>query len=170
MCTAEAQREATINAFGQQIEEEIRNAQEAGKLLGDFIIDTKSYRKGIVERILGEQSPISNDDFERFIGQILADVHTYINRTNDVYDLTFTGDFFDTHRRNLFSVGQKMRAVFRPDSRPDAEDIEFMAFGHRIIDAIVEQILDENYEGVTGTRRIFADSELDPNTSRRLSS
>ena len=164
MRTAEAQREAAINAFGEQIEEEIRNAQEAGELLGDFIMDTKSYRKEIVERILGEQSPISNDDFERFIGQILADVHTYINRTNDVYDLTFTGDFFDTHRRNLFPVGPKMRAVFRPDSRPDAEDIEFMAFGHRIIDAIVKQILDEDYEGVTGTRRIFADSELAPTT------
>ncbi len=162
MRVAEDKREAAIAKLGKRVEEDIRNAREAGELLDDFIMDTKSYRKEIVERILGQPSPVNNDDFEQFIGQSLADVRTYIKQTGDMYELTFHGDFFDTHQRHLFPRGRKMRAVFRPDSRSDAEDVEFMAFGHKIVNVIVEQILNEEYEGVTGTRRIAADSDLSP--------
>ena len=37
-----------------------------------------------------------------------------------------------------------------------------MAFGHPIVDAIVTKVLGEDYEGVTGTRRIPASDDLAP--------
>ena len=162
MRAAEAQRAAALDDFGNRIEAEIRNAREAGDLLVDFIMDTKSFRREIAERIIGQPSPIDADDFERFIGQLLSDVRTHIKRADEGYELTFHGRFYDDNRRQLFPMGSKMQAVFRPDARPDAQDVEFMAFGHKVIDAIVSQVLDEKYEGAIGTRRLYADSELQP--------
>ena len=163
MRTASADRDAALDALGPRVEEEMRDAREAGELLGDFIMDTKSYRKEIAERIAGQPSPIDGADFERYIGQLLADVRTYIKQDGNVYELTFRSEFCDSPDiRHLFPAGSKMRAVFRPDSRPDAEDVEFMAFGHKVVDAIVGTVLSEGYEGVTGTRRIPASGDLTP--------
>ena len=154
-------QEEAFEEFGKHVEARVRNARTAESQLGDFIMDTKSYRRELAERIAGQPSPIGNDDLDLFIGQLLSDVHTYIKRSGDVYDLTFHGEILDTQRIQ-FASGPKRRAVFRPDRRPDTEDVEFMAFGHPIVDAIVAQVIGEGYEGVTGTRRIPAGDDLDP--------
>ena len=162
MQTADENMDAVLADFDRQNEERIRASEEAQGRLGDFIMDTKSFRKEIAERISGQVSPVDNDDFERFIGQLLADVRTHIKRSGDAYDLTFHGDFLEAHQRRLFVGGPRMKAVFRPDRRPDAEDVEFMVFGHKVVETIVEQVLGENYEGNTGTRRIAAGDDLAP--------
>ena len=162
MQTAEVNLEAALTEFDQQTQEKVRASQEAGKLLGDFIMDTKSFRREIAERISGQTSPVDNHNFEKFIGQLLADVNTYIKRSVDIYDLTFHGEFLEDYRRQLFVGGPRMKAILRPDRRADADDVEFMVFGHRIIDTIVDQVLGEEYEGTTGTRRIVADDEIAP--------
>ena len=154
-------QEKAFEEFGKQIEAQVRRARTAESQLGDFIMDTKSYRKELAERIAGQPSPIGNADLDRFIGQLLSEVHTYIKRSGDVYELTFNGEILDTQRSH-FAGGPKRRAVFRSDRRPDSEDVEFMAFGHPIVDAIISQVLGEGYEGVTGTRRIPADDDLAP--------
>ena len=164
MRDASADRANLIEDMGRRLEDQVFQAQKAGQMLGDFIMDTKSYRREIAERITGRPSPIDNNDFEKFIGNLLAGVGTYIEEDGDVYQLTFHGDFYDSNRLRFFPGGNKMKAVFRPNRRPDAQDIEFMAFGHRIIDEVVNRVLDEQYEGVTGTRRIQADQELAPAT------
>ena len=154
-------QEEAFEELGRQVEAQVRRARTAESQLGDFIMDTKSYRREIAERIVGQPSPIDNDDLDRFIGQLLADERTYMRASGDLYELTFHGEILDSHRR-LFAGGPKLRAVFRPDLRPDAEDVEFMAFGHPIVDAIVERVLGEDYEGVTGARRIPAGDDLAP--------
>ncbi len=156
----EKQKEA-FEEFGKQLETQVRNARAAENQLGDFIMDTKSYRRELAERIAGQPSPIDNDDLDRFIGQLLSDSRTYIKQSGDIYELTFHGEILDTHREH-FASGSKRKAVFRPDQRPDAEDVEFMTFGHPIVDVIVGQVLGDNYEGATGTRRIPAGDGLAP--------
>ena len=59
-------------------------------------------------------------------------------------------------------AGDTKKAVFRPDRRPDSEAVEFMVFGHPVVEAVVEQVLAEGYEGITGTRRILAGEDLAP--------
>ena len=162
MRDASADRANLIEDMGRRLEDQVFQAQKAGQMLGDFIMDTKSYRREIAERITGRPPPIDNNDFERFLGNLLAGVGAYIEEDGDVYQLTFHGDFYDSNRLRFFPGGNKMKAVFRPDHRPDAQDVEFMAFGHRIIDEVVTHVLDEQYKGVTGTRRIHADQELTP--------
>ena len=160
MRVAKDKLEAAFADFDRQTEEKTRASREAGEMLGDFIMDTKSFRREIAERISGQTSPIDNDNFERFIGQLLADVKTFIKQSGNTYDLTFHGDFLEDYRRQLFVGGPRMKAVLRPDRRADAEDVEFMVFGHKVVDTIVNQVLGEEYEGATGTRVLVADREL----------
>ena len=161
MRTSDAKRKAALKELERRLEGQVRQAREAEVKLGDFIMDTKSYRRELAERIAGQPSPINNGDLERFIGQLLADAGTYIKQIDDVYTLIFRGEILDAHKVQ-FVNGPKRKAVFRPDQRPDSEEIEFMAFGHPIIEAIVEQVLSQDYEGVTGTRQMLADDDLAP--------
>ena len=160
MSAAADNLETVLADFDRQTEEKISASREAGQLLGDFIMDTKSFRREIAERISGQTSPVDNDYFEKFIGQLLADVKTHIKKSGDTYELSFHGDFLEDYRRQLFVGGPRMKAVLRPDRRADAEDVEFMVFGHKVVDTIVSQVLGEEYEGATGTRVLAADVDL----------
>ena len=53
-----------------------------------------------------------------------------------------------------------MSAVLRPDRSVDAQEVELMTFGHEVVEALVERVLDPEYEGTTGTRRIPANDDL----------
>lgn len=157
--SAREKQEEAFEEYGKQLEGRVRNARAAESQLGDFIMNTKSYRKELAERIAGQPSPIDNDDLDKFIGELLSDSRTYIKQSGDIYELSFHGEMLDTHRE-LFPGGNERKAVFRPDRRPDAEDVEFMTFGHPIVDAMAERVLGEDYEGATGTRRIPAGDDL----------
>lgn len=161
MRTSAEKRKAALEELERRLEGQVRQAREAERKLGDFIMDTKSYRRELAERIAGQPSPINNNDLERFIGQLLAGAGTSIRQTDGIYTLLFRGELLDTHKVQ-FVNGPKRKAVFRPDQRPDSEEIEFMAFGHPIIEAIVEQVLSQDYEGATGTRQMLADEDLAP--------
>ena len=162
MMAADEDREKTLADFDRRTEEKARASREAGDMLGDFIMDTKSYRREIVETITGRESPVDNENFEKFIGRLLSDVNTRVEKSGDVYDLTFRGDFFADNRRNLFLSGDRMKAVMRPDKRADAEGVEFMVFGNKVVETVMERVLSDDYEGNTGTRRIVADDRIRP--------
>ena len=161
MRMAEAKRRQAFAQLGRRLERQIARARQAGRQLGDFIMDTKSFRREIAERIAGRPSPIAGARFERFVAELLVAVGTHVKRSGDGYQLTFHGEFRETHGK-LLAGGARMAAVLRPDRRPDAESVEFMAFGHPIIEAIVDRVLEDGYDGTTGTRRIHADPQLAP--------
>ena len=163
MRLAGEQRNRELEEFGRKLEDQVRRARDAESKLGDFIMDTKSYRRELAERIAGQPPPIKSYDLDVFIGQLLSDARTHIRPTGDTYELTFQGEILDDHRE-LFVGNSKRRAVFRADRRPDSEDVELMAFGHPIVDRLVERVLGEEYEGVTGTRRIPSSDVLAPCT------
>ena len=160
MKAAEDHLQEALADFDRQTIAKVRASREAGQLLGDFIMDTKSFRREIAERISGQASTVDNNNFESFIRQLLVDVNTDINESGDTYDLTFHGDFLEKYRRELFVGGPRMKAVLRPDRRADTEDVEFMVFGHKVVDTIVNQVLGEEYEGATGTRTLVANEGL----------
>ena len=154
-------RDVALKELGTRLEVDVRQAREAEKQLGDFIMDTKSFSREIAERIAGQPSPINNSDVDRFMGQLLSDVRTYIKKRGDGYELTFK-DRFVVENIDLFPAGKKVNAVFRPDRLSDSQNVELMAFGHPIVDTIIETVLGEGYEGVTGTRRILAGDDINP--------
>ena len=159
---SERNRNNAFDALGSRLEREVRDARSAGQQLRDFVMDTKSFRKDIVSRISGRTSSIKPADRDRFFQALLVDERTTVTRTRNEYELEFRGEFYDTHQKTLFPDGRRRTAVFRPDHRPDSEKVELMAFGHPVIEALVARVLDERYEGSTGTRRIPAPDDLTP--------
>lgn len=161
MRMATGAREAALENLGADIELKVRRAREASELFGDFIMDTKSFGREIAERIAGQPSPVNNEDMDRYIGQLLSDVGTYIKRNGDAYELKFGSHFYEKHRE-LFTEGLRKTAVFRPDRRTDSQYAELMAFGNPIVDSIVEEVLAEGYDGATGSRRLLTGDDIAP--------
>ena len=159
---SETNRKRAFDALGSRLEREVRDARSAGQQLRDFVMDTKSFRKDIVSRISGRTSSIKPADRDRFFQALLVDERTAVTQTRNEYELVFRGEFYDTHQKTLFPDGRRRTAVFRPDHRPDSEKVELMAFGHPVIEALVARVLDEGYEGSTGTRRIPSTHDLAP--------
>jgi SNF2 family DNA or RNA helicase len=159
---AQADRDRALTRLEEQLEQQVKGARAAEEKLHDFIMDTKSFSREIAEKIAGRRSPVTADDQERFITALLADIRTHIGRPiNGEYQLTFHDPFAGDYPE-FFVDGRKRRAVFRADQRKDTELVEYFAFGHPIVEAIVERVLNPSYPGANGTRRIEADNDLAP--------
>lgn len=159
---AREERDAAIEALGQDLERKVEAARRAEEQMRDLIMDTKSFSREIAERIAGERSPVSLEDQERFITALLADGRTHIGPWMDrARQLTFNDPLL-SDLPDQFVAGRAKLGVFRPDQLRDSEHVEFFAIGHPIVDHLVERVLDENYEGVTGTWQLPAGGGLDP--------
>jgi len=159
---AEADRDRAMSRLEEQLERQVKSARAAEEKLRDFIMDTKSFSREIAERIAGQQSPVSATDQERFVTALLADVRTHIGKPEKgEWQLTFN-DPFTSDYPEFFVDGRKRRAVFRADQRKDTELVEYFAFGHPIVEVVVDRVLDARYPGANGTRRLHAGPDLEP--------
>lgn len=161
---ADTDRDRALELLEVNLEQQVNGARAAEEKLRDFIMDTKSYSREIAERIAGQRSPVSPEDQKRFIKSLLTDVGTRVSRVGDSeYLLTFH-DPFTSDYPEFFKEGRKRRAVFRAEERKDTELVEYFAFGHPIIEQIVERVLDGRYEGCNGSLSISLtdDSTLRP--------
>ena len=155
------ERDRAIEDFGKRLEEQVAAARSAEQKLRDLIMDTRSFSREIAEQIAGEESPISPEAQQIFMTRLLKAVGTYIKRGSGEYQLHFHEPFLSDNSQ-LFPDGPKRRVVFRANERPDSELVEFMAFGHPIIDAITEKVMSSDFEGAAGGRRLSAGDGLAP--------
>jgi superfamily II DNA or RNA helicase len=158
----DADQEHALSRLERQLEEEVKAARAAEQQLRDFIMDTKSFSREIAERIAGRESPITAEDQERFITALLGDVHTHVGPSTHGERLLTFHDPFTSEYPEFFLDGRKRRTVFRAEERKDTELVEYFAFGHPIIEAIVERVLSPDYPGSNGTFRVVADDDLSP--------
>lgn len=159
---ARARRTAAFRRLGKQVATQLRRARAADSRFRDFITDTKSFRREIAEQVAGRRAPVDPAEFEAFLIHLLKRVGTRVHQVGDEYRLRFRGDFLDARRRDLFAGGPEVRAVFSAEARAETEDLEFMAFGHPVIDAIMENVLSPTYGGVAGTWRASGGGEIKP--------
>ncbi len=155
------ERDDALADLGRRLEDQVAAARSAEEQLADLIMDTKSFAKEIVERIAGESSPVNADDQERFMTNLLAAVRTHIKREAGEWQLHFHDPFRAEHAE-LFADGPKRRAVFRSDEHRDAEYVEYLAFGHPIIDAAAERVLEPAFAGAAGGRRLPSGPDAPP--------
>ena len=163
MALADDKRDKATEDFAQQYEDRRQAAIQAGGILGDFIMDTKSYQREIVEQITGKTSSINPERFEEFLKRLVVDVGTYIRGAGDgTYSLTFQGQFHDRFRRELFPQSGEVMAVLGRDGPREDSQATMLAFGNKIVDYIVELVAADDYLGNTGTRVIRSDIDLAP--------
>ncbi len=154
-------RVEALDDFGRRLEEQVAAARSAEIQLRDLIMDTKSFSREIAERIAGEESPITPEMQALYMRRLLSAVRTFINRGEGEYLLHFHEPFLSDNG-TLFPEGPKRRAVFRSDERPDSELVEFMAFGHPIIDAVTKEVTASEWEGSAGGRRLVTFEGIEP--------
>lgn len=153
------ERESAIDELGQRLERQVAAARSAEEQLRDLIMDTKSFSREIAERIAGEESPVTPEMQDLYMRRLLAAMRTHIRDEGGEYLLTFNDPFQSDHSA-LFPDGRKRRAVFRPDHQSDSELVEFMAFGHPIIDAAADEVTHPGFAGASGGRRLAAGNGL----------
>ena len=161
---APSERDAALDELELRLEGQVRMARQADEQLRDFVMDVKSYSREIAEKIAGQEHGLSPTAQTAFMTALLADTRTHIKARGDEYELTFHDPFRGDHLHEFFATSPKRWAVFHPDALRDVDHVEFFAFGHPIIEAIVGDVLDDGYEGVTGSWRLSAGDDLPAGT------
>jgi len=165
MKSAREDRPKAIEHLGTRLQGQVAEAREANERLQDLIIDTKSFSVGIAERILGGKSEINAEVQEVFMQALLISQGTYIKRDNlnKEYSVVFHDPFRADHP-SLFvdSNDTRRRVVFRADERVDSEYVQYLAFGHPVIDAAMRKVCASRWQGAAGSRRLLANEEVPP--------
>jgi SNF2 family DNA or RNA helicase len=167
MQKARLDRPSAIDALGKRLEGDVMAARQAGERLQDLFMDTKSYSVEIAERIIGQRSEVDAATQELFMKRLLKTHNTYMSRDDDLkeYKVVFHAPFIGKHP-DLFRHPQDKtrRVVFRNDERPDSDYVQYLAFGHPVIEAAVGDVVVPYWPGAMGSRKITGGPDM-PSTS-----
>lgn len=148
--------DADIAAYEADIETRVFRARAAEERLADLIMDTKSFRQDDVRKILDRKAALDHRTLERFILKSLKQLGCSIEPdevTSGVHQIRFRGRFLQEFSR-IADEGITRRATFDPSVALDHEEVEFLAFGHELVDQLVERARHREFAGLTGLRMI----------------
>ena len=151
---ADEEGRRALRELDRQLDTKVREARAAERQLADFIMDTKSYRKDEVERLLGSRGPVNSDMLRRFTLAALSELGATIiddEVVDGAYELRL-GAAFENEFPNLVKEGRSRRGTFDPSVAREHEELEFFAIGHEIVDALVARSRSREYGGRTSHR------------------
>ena len=148
-------RDAALAELERKTERSVRQARDAEVQLSDLVLDSKSFSAGIAQMASGEASPISQAQWETFLQQLLLSANVYIKQppVNGIYKIMYHPPFA-LQRQDLVGPDPKRRVSFNPDANVDSEMVEYMGFGHPIVDELVRTAVSDNVEGSATVRRV----------------
>ncbi len=153
---APAEGRRALANLDQVLEAKIRDARAAERMLADLIMDTKSYRKDEVDELLGRRGPVDTDALKRFVLGALDELGATIARDESlpgVFELRLKGQF-ENNFPQFVRDGLVRRVTFDPSVARDHEDLEFLAVGHEIVDALLSYVRSKEHGARTCVRRI----------------
>jgi superfamily II DNA/RNA helicase len=165
MQKAREDRPAAIDDLGKRLEAQVEEARKADARLQDLFMDTKSYSVNIAERIKGQQGLINAAIQEDFMKRLFKVHNTSIKANTEFreYEVCFYDPFLKRHPE-LFrhDEDRRRRAVFRSDERPGAESVQYMAFGHPVVEAAMSDVVQPKWRGAVGARGVTSGPDIDP--------
>ena len=156
-----AEGEAALARLDRQLELRVHAAREAEQRLADLIMDTKSFRQDEVHALLERKGAIDNNAIRLFVINALAELDCKIEEDPEmagVYDLRFKGRFLNEFP-HFAKEGVTRRVTFSPSVALDYETIDFLAFGHELVDALVARVRSSEYRGHTSHRVIRTEQQ-----------
>lgn len=155
---AREKRNAAIDELGQKLEREIAAAKAAEDQFADLIMDVKSYTAAIAQKVSQQTMPVRPDEFEGFLIELLRSVNTYIGPREDSGErpIHFHPPFSIEHPE-LVHGEEGRRVCFDATVSIDSEHVEYLGFGHPIVDRLVHSIVEEKHDGAAARRRIGVD-------------
>ncbi len=152
---AATERDKALDLVGRKLEDRVRQAREAEAQLQDFILDTKSYSSEIAQTALQEKQSVSHNDFEKLMISLLRSVNTWVEDPEHKAERRIQFHYPFTVERPDLVDGQDKRVVcFNPHTYVDSELVEYLGFGHPVIDALVKRVVEEQHEGASAIRQI----------------
>ena len=151
----DASRDAALDELAKSLEERVDSARQAAEQLGDFILDTKSFSSGIAQTLHQQDPVVSQRDWEELLQHMLASVNTWVGDSDVAGErlVHFHPPFTEDHRE-LIGTLERRRVCFDPRVAVDSEDVEYLGFGHPIVDALVRGVIDESVDGIAAGRAV----------------
>jgi ATP-dependent helicase HepA len=163
LALADEKANQALADFELRLASRVSEARAAERRLADLIMDTRSFRQDEVKRLLDQRGLLSNDELKSFVLGSLSELGVAIAphpSVDQVYELRLRGRFGDEFP-NIVRDGERRVATFDPSTALDHEEVEFLAFGHDVVDALVDYVRRREYPGRASHRRIRTD-EVDP--------
>lgn len=138
--------------FELSLEQKIRKAREMEAKIADFVMDTRSYHKETVDRILGRQPPVTWQDLQEFVERFITryPAGSVQAREGDVVKFEVPEAF----RRFYSELSSSYVGTFNPARAIAQEGLDFFAFGHPLIDSVVEFCTSQRFGGTATQREV----------------
>ena len=163
LLSASKKADQALALLGQQLEQRVRAARTAEQQMADLIMDSKSFRKDEVDTLLNHRGNLDNKTMQRFVLGILLQLGTSIEKDPEIPEV-FSARYYDRFLDKFPSFKKEelpSRITFDPPTAIEQESVDFLAFGHKLVDALVEYALSDNYLAST-SYRIIKSNEKSP--------
>jgi ATP-dependent helicase HepA len=160
---ADERAEQAFVEYEQRLAARVSDARAAERRLADLIMDTRSFRQDEVQRLLERKGSMSNDDLKAFVLGVLNELGAGVERhpsIEQVFELRLRGKFADEFPMIVRDAHTRV-VTFDPATALGHEDVEFLAFGHDIVDAVAGFVRRREYPGRASHRRIRT-NEIEP--------
>ena len=142
-----------FETYERELDQRVREARERERTLADFVLDRASFRKDKANELL-QRSPLATwSDLEAFVERALA----YSGGT--LKEHAEGGQVISLSPKlaaRLKAKGSVVRGTFDPERARQLEELEFFAFGHALVDRLVDHAV--RTEGATtGVRHVPQD-------------
>lgn len=148
-----------LKAYEVDLGTRVQRARAAETRLGDLIMDTRSFRKDEIKQILERRSLLDHRALERFTRKALRQLGVAVDESPEspgVWDVTLS-ERFAIEFPKLAKEGWKRRVTFDPSVALDMESVDFLAFGHELVDALVARTRGKDFGGRAATWWITTD-------------
>jgi hypothetical protein len=163
--SAEEEGKRALERLDSQLEERVHQAKEVEERLADFIMDTRSFRRDEVEDLLSRRGPVDSEAMRRFVLATLSEWGVRAERDSEldgVYHVKYT-ERFRTEFPQFAKEELPGRVTFDPSVALDFESVEFLAFGHELVEALVKRVMGTEFGG-RASHRVIRTDEVEPQT------
>lgn len=138
----ESEAEQKLVNLEELVERRLDEARKAEKKMADFVMDRQSFRQDTVNRLLSRKPPVTNQDIEQLIKIFLARYpheDLFKSEGTEIYNISVP-ERFRQECRYLFDIRlhRTYKGTFDPTTAIQEDTIDFFAFGHPLVDAVIE--------------------------------
>ncbi|HEV2529111.1 MAG TPA: SNF2-related protein [Thermomicrobiales bacterium] len=148
--------EVTLDREVERVTEQVRRAQAMEHQLEDFILDRRSFRKDQADVLLNRKPRYGPDDIRHFIGQLFPLLGGAVTEVRDGIVEVRTPARLQLDGSGGLRSGY--RATFDPAVALRQDQLDFIAFGHDVLDASIRHCTQPAFGGQATCVQIVADS------------
>lgn len=139
--------------YAEDLQRRVLKAKELERTLADFVLDRASLRRDVANELLGRTPLAKHTDLRAFVAAALEYHGGHLSQTPEGIDVISLSPHLSPQLRSRETVS---RGAFDWRTALTHEEFHFFAFGHELVDRIVELPITAD-PVVTGARRTSQD-------------